>query len=263
MTAYLHLTSTDRRDLDGANGAASALDDLGGNERERAHLAAIRAWAAGDWTKASGLLDDLLTKWPTDMLALLVGHQLDFFLGDATNLRDRVGRSLGALEPGHHHHGFMLGMHAFGLEEVGHYEQAEAAGLASAGGASRRRVGDPRRGARLRDAWLCGPRHRVHDADRVELGCGQPVHRAPVVAPGAVPARAPAGRSRCWPSTTASCTTATRRVCRSRCSTPARCCGVCTSTAVDTGDRFAALADAWSGWQRWRNPGTSSTTCTR
>ena len=41
MTAYLQLTSTDVRDLDGAKAAASALGSLNLNDRERAHLAAI------------------------------------------------------------------------------------------------------------------------------------------------------------------------------------------------------------------------------
>lgn len=128
--AYLQLTSTDPRDLDGARAAGGALAAAAGNERELAHSAVVRAWSDGDWVLASRLLDALLVRWPTDMLGLLVGHQMDFFLGDAMNLRDRVGRSLGALGD-HPHHGFVLGMQAFGLEESGHYEMAEAAGLAA------------------------------------------------------------------------------------------------------------------------------------
>jgi hypothetical protein len=62
------------------------------------------------------------------MLALVMGHQLDFFVGDSQNLRDRVGRSLAAFDPAHPHHGLAAGMHAFGLEECGQYEQAEAVG---------------------------------------------------------------------------------------------------------------------------------------
>ncbi len=65
------------------------------------------------------------------MLALLIGHQLDFFLGDAANLRDRPGRALGALDPAHPHTAFVRGMQSFGLEESGHYEAAEDAGLAA------------------------------------------------------------------------------------------------------------------------------------
>jgi hypothetical protein len=129
MTAYLNLTSTDARDLDGARSAAHALGQLQCNERELMHRSVINSWLNGDWDRASTLLDELLVRWPSDLLALLVGHLLDFFLGDAANLRDRIGRSLGALEPGHHHRGFVLGMQSFGLEEAGHYEASEAAGL--------------------------------------------------------------------------------------------------------------------------------------
>ena len=94
-------------------------------------MAAVEAWLGGDWMTASLVLDSILEQWPADLLALGIGHQLDFFLGDAANLRDRVGRSLPALDPDHPHTGFVRGMYAFGLEESGHYAQAEASGLAA------------------------------------------------------------------------------------------------------------------------------------
>jgi hypothetical protein len=129
LAAYLHLMSTDPRDLDVARDHASALRATSRNERETAHATAIDAWSAGDWHTAARRLDDLLVEWPTDVLALLIGHQLDFFLGDARNLRDRVGRSIGALDPDHDHYGYVRGMQAFGLEEAGHYGLAEPAAL--------------------------------------------------------------------------------------------------------------------------------------
>ena len=70
-------------------------------------------------------------RWPADLLALQVGHLLDFFVGDAANLRDRPGRSLLALDPEHPHTAVVRGMQAFGLEESGSYTEAEAAGLAA------------------------------------------------------------------------------------------------------------------------------------
>ena len=97
--------------------------------REQAHAAAIGAWLDGNWHKAASLLDDLLSEWPTDLLALMLGHQLDFFLGDAQNLRDRPLRSLRDFDPGHPHAEFVRGMAAFGLEEAGHYGQALDTGL--------------------------------------------------------------------------------------------------------------------------------------
>ena len=108
------------------NSASLAL-----NDREAAHRAALQAWASGDWHGAARLLDDLLACWPADLLGLLVGHQLDFFLGDAANLRDRVGRSLPHIDQAHPHHGYAQGMYAFGLEESGDYPLAEHHGLAA------------------------------------------------------------------------------------------------------------------------------------
>jgi len=85
--------------------------------REQAHHDAFGAWAAGRWHQAAQILDDLLVRWPADLLALQQGHGLDFFVGDAANLRDRPRRSLSALDPAYPHTGFVRGMQAFGLEE--------------------------------------------------------------------------------------------------------------------------------------------------
>ena len=60
-----------------------------------------------------------------------MGHQLDFFLGDAGELRDRIGRSLYAIHPVHPHNGYVRGTYAFGLEETGSYASAEQHGLAA------------------------------------------------------------------------------------------------------------------------------------
>jgi tetratricopeptide (TPR) repeat protein len=131
--AYLSLMSTDVPDVTGARQAAATLGALPLNEREAAHAAAINAWLGGQWRSAAGVLDDLLVRWPSDVLALLMGHLLDFFTGDAANLRDRVGRSLPSLDPDHPRTGFVYGMQAFGLEESGHYNRAEAVGLDALG----------------------------------------------------------------------------------------------------------------------------------
>jgi hypothetical protein len=130
LIAYLHLTSTDPADLAIAREAHDALVEASGNEREQAHAAVIGAWQRGDWTGASRKADELLIRWPTDLLALMIGHQLDFFLGDAQSLRDRPLRAIHELGD-HPHAAFASGMAAFGLEEAGHYGQAEQFGLAA------------------------------------------------------------------------------------------------------------------------------------
>jgi hypothetical protein len=134
LMAYLYLTSTDAPDVPTAKDAWSAMGALPMHEREQAHHQAIGAWVDGDWQAASATLDALLERWPTDLLALQIGHQLDFFLGDAANLRDRPGRSLQEMDREHPHAAFVRGMQAFGLEESGDYGAAEAAGLAAIDG---------------------------------------------------------------------------------------------------------------------------------
>lgn len=131
LVAYLHLGSTDVPDLEGAAAAHREMSSLPMNERERLHAAAISAWLAGDWNGAAQRLDDVLRIHPGDLLALAVGHQIDFFLGDAGMLRDRPARSAASIDPSHPHTGFVKGMRSFGLEESGHYGQAEEAGLAA------------------------------------------------------------------------------------------------------------------------------------
>jgi len=131
LLAYLHLTSTDLPDVAPARELWTAMGALTTTDREQLHHRAIGAWLDGGWTVAANTLDALLQRWPSDVLALQVGHQLDFFVGDAANLRDRPGRSLLALDPEHPHTAFVHGMHAFGLEESGHYDLSEAAGLAA------------------------------------------------------------------------------------------------------------------------------------
>jgi hypothetical protein len=131
LLAYLHLTSSDEPDAVVAAGALEGMAAAPMNEREQAHHDAIQAWVGGDWHGASRRLDQLLLRWPSDLLALQVGHLLDFFLGDAANLRDRPGRSLLALDPEHPHTAVVRGMQAFGLEESGSYSEAEEAGLSA------------------------------------------------------------------------------------------------------------------------------------
>lgn len=133
LMAYLCLSSTDAPDVAAARDCAAEFSPLSLNDRERAHSVAIDAWVDGRWHGAARALDELLVQWPTDVLALMMGHVLDFFTGDAANLRDRIGRSLPSFDPEHPHYGFVRGMHAFGLEESGHYDRSEVAGLDAVG----------------------------------------------------------------------------------------------------------------------------------
>jgi tetratricopeptide (TPR) repeat protein len=129
LGAYLALMSTEEGAVADARAALGPPGDQAGVlPRERAHLAAARRWIAGDMAGAGTLLGDISVQYPRDLLALFVGHQIDFFRGDAVNLRDRIGRALIAWDDQDPRSGFVHGMYAFGLEECNQYGQSSAAG---------------------------------------------------------------------------------------------------------------------------------------
>ena len=100
-----------------------------GTAREQALARAARQLATGDWHGGVATLDRVLVDHPRDLLAIQVAHIVDFLRGDSLNLRNRVSRVLPAWSRSMPGYSFVLGMHAFGLEENNQYEDAEAAGL--------------------------------------------------------------------------------------------------------------------------------------
>jgi tetratricopeptide (TPR) repeat protein len=130
LRAYLGLMSTEEGSVAAARAALGSSTSTGSAllPRERAHLAAVQCWIAGDMTGAGALLGDISVRWPRDLLALMVGHQIDFFTGDAVNLRDRVGRVLSVWDGLDPQSGFVHGMYAFGLEECNQYARSADAG---------------------------------------------------------------------------------------------------------------------------------------
>lgn len=98
------------------------------NDRERRHIVAARAWLDGNFALAVQRYGDIVIDYPHDSLALQTAHIGDFLLGQSSMLRDRIAQVLphwNARVPGF---GYVLGMHAFGLEENHLYEQAEERG---------------------------------------------------------------------------------------------------------------------------------------
>lgn len=128
LRGWLYLLGTEPDGLAEARASALAAAPLAGTDRERRHVAALGELVEGRWHRASRLLEDLSIHYPLDPLALQAGHQIDFFTGNARLLRDRIARALPAWEPGRPGYHALLGMHAFGLEETGHYAAAERSG---------------------------------------------------------------------------------------------------------------------------------------
>ena len=155
LRAWLHLLSSEAGAIPVARVELDKSWELPATAREKAHLAAIELLTNGRCTDASRVLEDIAIEYPRDLLAIQIGHQLDFFRGDSRMLRDRIARAMPAWSekvPGYH---AMLGMRAFGLEEMGDYSQAETYG---------------RRGVELekRDGWA---QHAV--AHVLEMQCRQ------------------------------------------------------------------------------------------
>lgn len=133
LGAYLGLMSTEESAVSAAGDAlgqyaAGDADEAALEPRERAHLAAARRWISGDMAAAGALLGGISIEYPRDLLALSVGHQIDFFSGDSVSLRDRIGRALSAWGGEDPRTGFLYGMYAFGLEECNQYAQSADAG---------------------------------------------------------------------------------------------------------------------------------------
>ena len=97
------------------------------NDREKGLLAAARHWMEGRWDLACVTWDQVLAEHPRDAMAIQLAHLTDFYLGDAVNLRDRIGRVIGSWDEDTPGYSFILGMQAFGLEECNQFDRAEAA----------------------------------------------------------------------------------------------------------------------------------------
>jgi len=98
------------------------------NDREQSLASALKRLVAGHWNAAAEALDRHSMLYPHDLPALQFGHLLDFYRGNARNLRDRIARALphwSANRPGY---SIVLGMQSFGHEEMADYRRAEEFG---------------------------------------------------------------------------------------------------------------------------------------
>jgi hypothetical protein len=113
---------------------AEALAPRATAERERAHLDAALRCADGDWHGACDAWEAILADHPRDLYALQWAHLFDFYRGDAGQLQRRPQRTLVHLPADDPLRPYVLGMHAFGLEECRDYAAAERAGRAAVDG---------------------------------------------------------------------------------------------------------------------------------
>jgi len=124
------MTMSEQRFLSQARSSVDAARALlpSSNPRERMLTAAAAKLVEGDWDAACVGFDNVLVDYPRDAFAIQSAHLMDFFRGDSRNLRSRITRVLphwSAEVPGY---SYILGMHAFGLEECNQYAEAEETG---------------------------------------------------------------------------------------------------------------------------------------
>lgn len=113
--------------------ARALLDELRGaalDARSAGHARALNLALRGEWSAAAHALGEHLVAFPRDLAAVQAAHLMDFLRADGVALRDRIAALLPAWAgvPGR---SFLLGMLAFGLEEMGEYGAAEEAGRAA------------------------------------------------------------------------------------------------------------------------------------
>jgi tetratricopeptide (TPR) repeat protein len=111
--------------------ARAALDDarsLGGTARERAHVAALTAWAEGGQDRAIHGWERILAEHPTDILAFRLHHFAAFWMGRAPAMLAMSERAMPHWDGAMPGYGSMLACRAFAHEECGLYFIAEAAG---------------------------------------------------------------------------------------------------------------------------------------
>ena len=133
LDGYLHMLSSRRTGFGLATAALSrassgASAPIGASHRERLHIDALSTWASGDLRGAAFIWETLLAEYPRDIVALKVSQFVLSYLGESARMQAVVERVLPAWERSVPGYGFVLGCHAYALEEMGQYESAEAAG---------------------------------------------------------------------------------------------------------------------------------------
>jgi hypothetical protein len=107
-------------------------ENLAMNEREQAHLAALKQALVSERRAAVALLDRHLMHYPFDILAHQAAVLLEGFLGGFRWVRERTARALPFWSDEIPGYGTMLAFHGFGLEETGDYTRAEEESRAAA-----------------------------------------------------------------------------------------------------------------------------------
>lgn len=95
---------------------------------EKALVEALGLAVAGQLLAAAARLEARLVEAPEDFLAFKLAHALRFMSGDSSGMLRATDAALGAWSPSMPGYGFVLGCHAFALEEACQFDAAERFG---------------------------------------------------------------------------------------------------------------------------------------
>lgn len=116
---------------DACRQARAAIDRVGATAREGAYVDALEAYLAGRPSAAVGVLEGILEATPQDALAFKLDQAIRFVLGDRRGMVRMTGGLLPTYDESHPFGAYVLGCHAFALEENGAFDAAETAGRAA------------------------------------------------------------------------------------------------------------------------------------
>jgi tetratricopeptide (TPR) repeat protein len=130
LRADLAVMSSEQGALPLIQASLEAIERAGSRAtaRDGAHAAAAKAWMDGRFQHTAHLYGAIAIEHPRDLVAIQAAHVVDFYLGDSIMLRDRVAQALPHWNQELPGYGYLLGMHAFGLEETANFERAEDVG---------------------------------------------------------------------------------------------------------------------------------------
>ena len=128
LSAYMSVWSRDISRVRTARAAHESISKLPGTRRELLHHAAIGAALRDDVDGVRILLDELLERYPRDILALHAGHAIDYLTGDLERMASRVPSILSAWSIDVPGFDSVLAMQAFSAVECASYGVAGEAG---------------------------------------------------------------------------------------------------------------------------------------
>lgn len=122
LLARSELLSAVRNALEDARGALARKN--GGTADERILVDALSAASEGSFSQAANMLETGFAARSATFLPFKLSHALRFMAGDHAGMLAGSTRAVSHLDPMMPAAGFILGCHAFSLEEHGRYEEA-------------------------------------------------------------------------------------------------------------------------------------------